>query len=86
MSEIIGVYMSSVSARKQMKEIGKVTTPGKKRTREKSVLGKCDDFVRCAVRAKVHKFFFKNEPPKLISLLMSINSDAEVQNFKSDVI
>jgi hypothetical protein len=39
-------------------------------------------FVRCAVRAKVKKFCFENEPKWLDSLLIAKKSDHDLLDFK----
>lgn len=38
-------------------------------------MGKCDDFVKTAIRRKVHKFFFHNEAPIINKGLLAVTND-----------
>lgn len=79
--------MSSIlMARKEKEETGELRTPGKKRKRDKPVIGQCDDFVKSAIRSKVHSFFFKNEPPTLNKVLACVNSDPTLPNLKQTTL
>lgn len=42
----------------------------------------CDEFVRSAIRRKVHQFFSRNEPPTLSKVLAAINYDPDHPNLK----
>lgn len=82
-SRYTGVSVSSIlRARKEKQNTGKLTTPGKKRKREKPVLGQCDDFVVSAIRNKVHDFYRRNEPPTIDMVLRCVNDDPDLPNFK----
>lgn len=83
-SEFTGVSVSGIyGARRERSSTGKVTTPAKKRPRARSVLDVvCDDFVRSAIRCKVHRFFANNEPPTLSKVLSAVNSDPDLPNLK----
>lgn len=83
-SEFTGVSKASIyNARKEMSNTGKVSTPGKKRKRARNVLDKtCDEFVRSAIRRKVHQFFFENDPPTINKVLSAVNNDADLPNLK----
>lgn len=43
---------------------------------------KIDNFSKCAIRRKVHEFFFRNERPTLEKVLSSVNDDIDLPNFK----
>jgi hypothetical protein len=43
---------------------------------------KYNDFVRSAIRLKVHSFFLQNIPPTLSAVLEKVNYDEELPNFK----
>ena len=50
--------------------------------RKNSKFEKYNNFVLSAVRRKVHEFFFRNKPPTLNSILMAVNSDPDLPDFK----
>ena len=59
-AEFTGVSEWSVkNICKELKETGILQMPGKKRNKPKTVLGKVEDFVKCAIHSKVHTFFIR---------------------------
>lgn len=61
---------------------GIVTSP--KRTKDfqsSTIFGKLDDFMKHAIRMKVHGFFQRKEIPTLDSVLVTINKDPDLPNF-----
>ena len=60
-----GVSERSIyNIRKEINESGVLTTPNKKRKR-KQLTEKYDAYVKCAVRQKVHSYFFENKLPTI---------------------
>lgn len=43
---------------------------------------KIDNFTKCAIRRKVHEFFFKNEQPTVEKILCAVNEDSDLPSFK----
>ncbi|XP_048355519.1 uncharacterized protein LOC125434339 isoform X2 [Sphaerodactylus townsendi] len=74
--------MAVYRAKKQWHTSGGVLeSPGKKRPRKsgaKKRNAKCNSVTCCAIRAIVHKYFFKNEPPTLKEILRDVNGDPEL--------
>lgn len=82
----VGVSSTTVFATRREAASGTIKTPNKKRKsrciRVNSREAKYDDFVRSAIRRKVHSFYMKNVPPTLKSILAAVNSDNDLPNFK----
>lgn len=72
--------------RKEYRDSGVVKTPPRKAQKPHSVLDNIDDFVKSAIRAKVHQFFFDNIPPTVDKLLCAVNEDSDLPNFKRTTI
>ena len=83
-SEFSGVSVNSINAiRLEISRAGKVTSPANKKKRKKPILDlHCDEFVKSAVRRKVHQFYVNNEPPTVSKVLLAVNSDSDLPNFK----
>jgi hypothetical protein len=62
---------------KERYDSSKLTTPGRRRKREKSVFT-CGSFVKTGIHSKVHVFFYKNEPRTLDKVLACVNRDADL--------
>ncbi|XP_048373846.1 uncharacterized protein LOC125445060 [Sphaerodactylus townsendi] len=82
-SRLTGVSSAPIyRAKKQWHTGGGVLgTPGKKRPRKSETKGsnvKCDSSARCAIRAIVHKYFFRNEIPTLKKILSDVNGDPDL--------
>jgi len=58
-----------------------VTSPNKKRHRL-TVIQKVDDFDKNAIRQKVHSFWLNRQIPTVLKMLMAVNEDESLPNFK----
>ena len=83
-SEFTGVSVNSINAaHSEISRMGKLTTPANKKKCKKPVLElENDEFVRSAVRRKVHQFYVNNEPPTVSKVLLAVNSDSDLPSFK----
>nr|CAH7764962.1 unnamed protein product [Callosobruchus chinensis] len=48
----------------------------------KKITEAIDDFDRCAIRRKVHSFFFRNKLPTVDKILKDVNEDTDLPNCK----
>ena len=65
---------------KNLKKLVNLECLVRREEKSKTVLGKVDDFLKSAIRSKVHKYFFENEQPTLDKILSDVNSDSELCN------
>ena len=67
------VSVNSINAvRLEISMAGKVTSPANKKKRKKPILDlHCDEFVKSAVRRKLHQFYVNNEPPTVSEVLLA---------------
>ncbi|XP_067131417.1 uncharacterized protein [Centruroides vittatus] len=71
--------------RKEYFTNGKVITPSKTRKRTQLV-DKYDEFTKCAIRGKVHNFYFLNELPTADKVLQAVNDDPDLPDFTRSTI
>lgn len=80
-----GTSESSIYRMKKERNTGNVVTPRKKRKKveyKTSRRLKYDGFVITAIRRIVHSFFLENIPPTLKAVLLKVNEDEMLPNFK----
>src|SRR2546426_969414 len=75
---------------KKCQESNGFKTPGKKRLRKRTPKNSrkktYDDFIRCAIRRKLHDFFRKNTPPTLNQLRAVIHADQDMPNISKTTL
>lgn len=74
---VINVYLKN-------KTLG-LSSPKNKKSRVAAV-DKLDEFTKCAIRRKVHEFFFKNEQPTINKILSAVNNDKDLPDFKRSTL
>lgn len=70
-----------ISTISQYKKNGTVSSPNRKRTRM-SLFDKIDDLHRKGLRQKVHSFWLQREFPTIDKILIAVNEDPVLPNFK----
>lgn len=60
-----------------------LTSPCRKRNRQ-GICYKVDDFDKNAIRRKIHQFWFNKEMPTISKILMAVNEDDSLPNFKRE--
>jgi hypothetical protein len=56
--------------------------PPKVYHRKRSVLDNVDNETKSAIRGVVHSFFTRNEPPTVDKILVTVNENEDLPNFK----
>lgn len=81
-SELLGIGVRTVEKVIVEYEVrGTVTSPKKTKNRTGStIFAQMDEFLKHAIRQKVHAFFHRKEIPTLDSVLAEINSDSDLPN------
>ena len=75
--------------RKEHSTTAKFVTPSKKKSNRRGKVtqaDKYDEFTTSAIRFKVHDFFRCNEVPTLNKVMMAVNDDDQLPNFKRDTL
>lgn len=83
-SNLIGISKRSVYSIVSLYKTNHIlglSSPKNKKNKP-NILEKLDDFTKCAIRRKVHEFFFRNEQPTLNKVLQKVNEDLDLPNFK----
>lgn len=83
-AEMVGVGKSTVYrivSEYKKDHIKGVLSPRNKKQRL-CAFDKIDDFSKCAIRRKVHEFFFRNEQPTVEKVLRVVNEDDDLPSFK----
>lgn len=83
-AEMVGIGKTSVYktlADYKRDSVAGLKSPLNKKKRD-DVFDKLDGQNKCAIRRKVHEFFFNNEPPTVDKVLQSVNDDDQLPNFK----
>ncbi|XP_026321135.1 uncharacterized protein LOC113231156 [Hyposmocoma kahamanoa] len=81
-AETAGVSLATVyKVLKQYRNEHRVSSPVAPPQRA-TIIDKLLDFELSAIRRKVHEFFFRNELPTVDNVLMSVNEDDDLPNFK----
>lgn len=65
----------------EYKNKGTVSSPNRKKTRP-TIIEKVDDSDKSAIRRKIHSFWFNREIPTISKVLIAINEDTTLPNFK----
>ena len=69
----MGVAVSTVfKVIKEYKSIGKVKTPPKMISNSKTIINDTEVWVKCAIRRKVHRFYFNNGIPIVKKILVCV--------------
>jgi len=82
LSEASGVGRETISKTiAEYRSTNTVTSPNIKRNKS-SVFNKIDDMDRNALRQKVHSFWLRRELPTIDKILIAVNEDPSLSNFK----
>lgn len=60
--------------------------PPKSYHRSKPILDNIDEGIKSGVRRIIHQFYLRNEPPTIAKIMLAINDNEELPNFKKTTL